>query len=1004
MDQFQDRQDLQIWNAIEAKNFKQALKLVDKRLAKKHTEYHEALRIYIRALSPQVSEKSAVLLHLEELAEKKTVLADLVVLDLYDDSLEEVLPEPGEHWAEIIGELRWQSVKANPKNEETSTNCFQRCLARNDLDHARQIANSLEKSFTMNRNYIFWNISTMFLFSIQPKCPEIQKKIWGGLALGQMGKLANATKQVMNQKQLSIRSIQSPQELLLLQRVTQTYGKPEQCLEYLRDPLLGPDSVAAKGEWELWRMKLGLTEKAQQWKELFETTGSLLKRSRTADSSGKYVEARLGDWIVWEAYIRSSTELNDNKFASQVRTECQAHLDPACGIDKSWKRNASLAFVTIAFMASTPFSDSVQNNSDLSYKVTAILKYLQEYANASTAYNDVKHFVGLLSQDEREQLLEVLEKGIIFENAGEHQSFATARQITESINTMKLRYLIRCSLPEYERNAQWPENRRLRPSCLEAITKEAISSYRVTIKDDGLITKDLLPTDRHPADDFTILAAISLIKLALSHSDNGSEPLKMTRTSYLLQATALLESAWMHSKSNFQISLLLVRLYIYLGCGSLAARAFQRLALKQVQLDTLSYTLFDRISSFHPHPFTHTPDGLALFRNPIEQLRKHQKLYKNAQEHVAKSVWLSFKHNSYNSVFEIKEVDEKLSRSLARVMSAVEGKKVARLIEPKRPLAEISQEFDILQPGVEDTEAPFADTNDIETFPNFESSAGPRFENICRFMPGPSVGLLSLARIFTADATKDTRYRLNLSTEKLLLIIDPSVSSSGEASILRHWLKQHTASQDRNFSSTVGGKDLTQAELLAQSTYDALALIISTACDKPLWTQPDVKDKLDGYNKDLVDSLEKHLVFVEQMESIVPAFQSTLHALYTAHEVGTMAVKFCSYILRRGKDVYEKQSDANKTVAAAGQKLLQIVAAKCAAVKKGLDEGGWIDKVLESVLPDESDEINKVSVEIVAALRKLVDENFMEEWAGEVVESWKDSVVGFSLLKIPPTA
>ena len=36
-----DRQDLPIWNAIEANNFKQALKLVDKRLAKKQTDYLE---------------------------------------------------------------------------------------------------------------------------------------------------------------------------------------------------------------------------------------------------------------------------------------------------------------------------------------------------------------------------------------------------------------------------------------------------------------------------------------------------------------------------------------------------------------------------------------------------------------------------------------------------------------------------------------------------------------------------------------------------------------------------------------------------------------------------------------------------------------------------------------------------------------------------------------------------------------------------------------------------
>jgi hypothetical protein len=36
-----DRQDVPIWNALEAKNFKQALKLVEKRLAKKSTDYLE---------------------------------------------------------------------------------------------------------------------------------------------------------------------------------------------------------------------------------------------------------------------------------------------------------------------------------------------------------------------------------------------------------------------------------------------------------------------------------------------------------------------------------------------------------------------------------------------------------------------------------------------------------------------------------------------------------------------------------------------------------------------------------------------------------------------------------------------------------------------------------------------------------------------------------------------------------------------------------------------------
>lgn len=37
----QDRQDAAIWNALETNNYKQALKLVDKRLAKKKTDHLE---------------------------------------------------------------------------------------------------------------------------------------------------------------------------------------------------------------------------------------------------------------------------------------------------------------------------------------------------------------------------------------------------------------------------------------------------------------------------------------------------------------------------------------------------------------------------------------------------------------------------------------------------------------------------------------------------------------------------------------------------------------------------------------------------------------------------------------------------------------------------------------------------------------------------------------------------------------------------------------------------
>ncbi len=216
---------------------------------------------------------------------------------------------------------------------------------------------------------------------------------------------------------------------------------------------------------------------------------------------------------------------------------------------------------------------------------------------------------------------------------------------------------------------------------------------------DGAITKNLLTTDRHPADDLCILAAIFLIKLSLAVDlQPDGEPLTSKRTTYLLQATALLEYGWTHSKSNFQISLLLVRLYSSLGCGSLAMKAFQCLALKQVQLDTLSYTLFDRISFCHPHAFGHSsPDGASQFKSPMEHLQHQRKLYANAREQITKNIWMSYQHGSYNSIFEIREVSETLSHSLSAAMSVIESRKISRLMEGHGPLNALSSEYGSLR-------------------------------------------------------------------------------------------------------------------------------------------------------------------------------------------------------------------------------------------------------------------------------------------------------------------
>jgi len=232
-------------------------------------------------------------------------------------------------------------------------------------------------------------------------------------------------------------------------------------------------------------------------------------------------------------------------------------------------------------------------------------------------------------------------------------------------------------------------------SSLAQLAQDSTRLY-LSASDGGRTAWDLLPTDTHPADDLCLLSAMCLIKLAMPEKDS-SEPLAGLKVSYILQATALLEYALTHSKPNFQMSLLLTRLYYYLGCGSMAMHAYQRLGLKQIQLDTLSYVLMDRISTFHPHPFTHTISESPPCRSPIESFQKQQKMYRSARGQISKNIWLSFKNSSYNSIFEIKEVSDTLSRTLSAAMSVTEILKISRLIPSKTASDSSDGGYDVIR-------------------------------------------------------------------------------------------------------------------------------------------------------------------------------------------------------------------------------------------------------------------------------------------------------------------
>lgn len=83
--------------------------------------------------------------------------------------------------------------------------------------------------------------------------------------------------------------------------------------------------------------------------------------------------------------------------------EIQAHLDPSSGVDKSWRRNASLAWLRLSFKNPPPFEPSIG-----AAKVQTLLAYLKNYGEATTAYNDLRPFAERLEVDDRILLVRTL--------------------------------------------------------------------------------------------------------------------------------------------------------------------------------------------------------------------------------------------------------------------------------------------------------------------------------------------------------------------------------------------------------------------------------------------------------------------------------------------------------------------------------------------------------------------------------------------------------------------
>lgn len=196
--------------------------------------------------------------------------------------------------------------------------------------------------------------------------------------------------------------------------------------------------------------------------------------------------------------------------------------------------------------------------------------------------------------------------------------------------------------------------------------------YRLSLKYD----LDLPVSDRLPGDDAALLAAMGLIRL---YKTRQTYP---EHNNALLRSIVVLEHILLRSKHNYDALLILVRLYMFLGTGSLAMERYSRLSIKHLQHATISWVLYTHISTIHPHSVTisRATGGGPITIDPGSDMTQALEWHKSASDLSKKYVTSMQENGQWTMSLDALSTSAHIESGFSKLLLLVETKRIARFL------------------------------------------------------------------------------------------------------------------------------------------------------------------------------------------------------------------------------------------------------------------------------------------------------------------------------------
>ncbi|KAJ3012361.1 N-alpha-acetyltransferase 25, NatB auxiliary subunit [Thoreauomyces humboldtii] len=476
----------------------------------------------------------------------------------------------------------------DPRNEEIANHWFMALVRAGDWKQVQQASMKIQKQFQNNR-YLFWTIVTVWL---QAKQGGPQRTLLTTLAERMVVKAAQDGR------------LQDYEALQLYIEILDSQGKYTEALEVINGDL----GKLCKVDADRKHIIAGLAKRAEAWKAVLTVSKELLLASPDDWSSCvSYVQAITQIVAgISDREAKESTIEQARNFISVLQTKGSA--------GKHTKRGPFLAELELesALLAAKQIDATLAATR----LAELIASYTDRFGSALSCFDDLKAYMGYLPAGTLGQLLMAAE-----EAARSSVSVDATRRI---VNIEKMR--------------RYTEN-----ELTETQAKERVSHYLEAYKTSIPLGSSLDERELQPGDDFILLAAHTLLDVFAKNR---------TQRTILGEVAALLEFGRSKSKYSFQMTLLLVRVYIELGVYTRPLEIIKTLDIKQIQNDTLSYLFMDDL------------ELLGCPEPAMRALVKALTIYGSNDRETPEMIVQAFKFGTYSKIPEFAKFRSRLTNSL----------------------------------------------------------------------------------------------------------------------------------------------------------------------------------------------------------------------------------------------------------------------------------------------------------------------------------------------------